>query len=247
MKFFLPAVCAVIAVLSIVAVPFVARGDNFCSMKNGPHDLSSSGGSAAFGDSIEHSGLDRLCVYCHTPHNSVTVSQAQAQTGAAGIYVPLWNRPFSTIQYTNTQSNTYTNVILLCLSCHDGSVATNVFGPNQIDPTQKGTGPEQYITSSSSAYIDAGADSATGSANYPYSTSNHPYGFNYIQIQAANPTQFNPPSTVIAGTGGETISDFLGSGGLLTCASCHSVHGCNQDLLIVSDAGSALCLACHIS
>ncbi len=240
MKYYLLAVCLIIAVLINVTVPVVATGDNICSMKGGVHDLSSGGESAAFGDTIEHTGLDRICVYCHTPHNSVTVSQAQSQTGAASIYVPLWNRNFSAINYATTTSG----VMLLCLSCHDGSVATNIFGPNQLDTTQKGTSSPRYITSSSSAYIDAAADTLPPSLNS--SCSDHPWGFNYIQVQAQNPSLFRPPSTLIAGTGGNTISDYL-MNGVMTCATCHFIHGCTPGLTIISDNNSALCLACHIS
>ena len=60
---------------------------------------------------------DRICVFCHTPHNALS------QT-------PLWNRDLSGQNYTPYVSSTMTATIeqptgpsRLCLSCHDGTLA----------------------------------------------------------------------------------------------------------------------------
>ena len=80
-----------------------------------------------------------VCVYCHTPHG--------ANTDAAA---PLWNRalPTSTVYTTYDKLNTSTltqtvyqpgAASLPCLSCHDGSQATdaiiNMPGAGQWSPT----------------------------------------------------------------------------------------------------------------
>ena len=77
----------------------------------GVHDLSS-------GSSPMHGPNANACIYCHAPHNALSVA-------------PLWNQTLSTSEYTlypNSTStpDTPTNVgaaSLRCLSCHDGSVA----------------------------------------------------------------------------------------------------------------------------
>jgi predicted CXXCH cytochrome family protein len=60
---------------------------------------------------------DRICVFCHTPHN-------------ASPYTPLWNRAIKPQNYTLYQSSSLSAMpwqpsgpTRLCLSCHDGSIA----------------------------------------------------------------------------------------------------------------------------
>ncbi len=60
---------------------------------------------------------DRICVFCHTPHN-------------ANPYTPLWNRNFSSANYILYGSSTLSarpgqpsGPTRLCLSCHDGTIA----------------------------------------------------------------------------------------------------------------------------
>lgn len=222
--------CLVTGVFFAIALP--AAATQSC-IKGGPHDLSSRGASFSFGDSVEQAGLDRVCVYCHTGHLAVEVSsQNQAN------YLPLWNHALTNIQYTqynNGATYSISGVILLCLSCHDGSLATNAFGVNQVSPQQKPGGPMHYIGSSDPAYLGGDADLSN----------DHPIGFNYAAVQAADPDI--APSNSAMGNTGQKISDFL-DGGVMTCATCHQVHGCNtgSSLTVVADNQSALCLTCHL-
>ena len=61
--------------------------------------------------------LDRICIFCHTPHN-------------AAPRTPLWNKtidPVSYVLYTSTTMaatpSQPTGPSRLCLSCHDGTLA----------------------------------------------------------------------------------------------------------------------------
>jgi len=83
------------------------------------HNLSISGPGSVKSDSE-----DRVCVFCHTPHNALT--------NLDGIHVPLWNHSLSTVAtYTlpssptmrSTPQNPPDGDSRLCLSCHDGTVA----------------------------------------------------------------------------------------------------------------------------
>ena len=66
-----------------------------------------------------YNDYNRVCVYCHTPH------------GANGDGGPLWNRPTPNDSlYTvynsstmDTSPGTPSTISLLCLSCHDGTIA----------------------------------------------------------------------------------------------------------------------------
>ena len=79
------------------------------------HDFSTTGWSGG-----------RICVACHTPHNSdATVTDA-----------PLWNHELTASTFTMYDRASLDGVIttgpdgvsLLCLSCHDGTVAKDSFG-----------------------------------------------------------------------------------------------------------------------
>jgi predicted CXXCH cytochrome family protein len=76
----------------------------------GVHDLSS-------GSSPMHGQNANACIYCHAPHNALSLA-------------PLWNQTLSTKEYTLYPNSTSTpsastqvgTASLRCLSCHDGSV-----------------------------------------------------------------------------------------------------------------------------
>ncbi|MBN2755906.1 MAG: cytochrome c3 family protein [Bacteroidales bacterium] len=97
-----------------------------------------------------------ICIVCHTPHNGIASDQA-----------PLWNHEITTATYTlydNTTSSTFNATTgqpaansLLCLSCHDGTIALENFGG-----------------------VDNGTNYIPGGANLGINLSNdHPIGFTY--------------------------------------------------------------------
>jgi len=171
----------------------------------------------------------RICVACHTPHNSDTsVSVA-----------PLWNHKNSTATYALYTSTTLKAVIgqpgglsKLCLSCHDGTVAVDSFG---------GATGTTFIT---------------GKPNLGTALNNdHPIGFTYnTTLATANGSLFDPSSkSVTIGTGTQsktgTIAATILYGGQMECSSCHDVHNTftvgTSGLLKVSAASSLICMACH--
>jgi predicted CXXCH cytochrome family protein len=144
------------------------------------------------------------------------------------------------------------SVSLLCLSCHDGTVAVNSYGtgPDGSDTTVMPTG--SYSTPGS-AIDSAYAIGLNGNLQ-----NHHPIGFDYEAVASADP-EIRPSTTVMSAYNGNemTIADHLfgpgavGSctGGLcLECASCHSVHNTSntgERLLWRTDVNSQLCLTCH--
>ena len=165
---------------------------------------------------------NQICLPCHTPHGADTsVSDS-----------PLWNHQNSTANYTLYNSATLdatpgqpTGRSALCLSCHDGTVALDSFGGN--------TGSE-FLTSADDSYI--GTDLSD----------DHPVSFAFTTGLAAIDGTLHDPSTRPTGLGGTIATDFLFNN-KLECASCHDVHNTydNEGLLLVDNAGSALCLTCH--
>jgi len=103
---------------------FISATDHFLSndrennIENTLHNLSTVGATSG--------PESQICVFCHTPHGANRDTQAQA------IEAPLWNRKlssgiFSTYDSLSTQAKVGepTGSSKLCLSCHDGSLATN--------------------------------------------------------------------------------------------------------------------------
>ena len=165
------------------------------------------------GDGWNPSG--EICVVCHTPHNSDT-SVAEA---------PLWNHEVSVATY-DPYANAATldatvgqpaGISLLCLSCHDGTVALDNFGGNL-----------------------AGANFIPGSRNVGTDlTNDHPVSFTYDAALAATDGELADPSTITP------LVLFGGQLECGTCHDVHGVGGVSA-LLRTTNAASALCLTCHL-
>mgnify|MGYP001823917022 FL=1 len=161
-----------------------------------------------------------ICVVCHAPHNNAaTVSGA-----------PLWNHALTTTTgFTPYDSNTFnatagnpSGTSLLCLSCHDGTVALDSFG---------GTTGTTFLTGADNLGKDLSND--------------HPISFAYDTALATADGELFDPATATTALGGTIAADLL-FGGSMECASCHDVHGTgNTALLLIPNTGSDLCLTCH--
>ena len=202
---------------------------------NSKHDFSSSGMGGNWGST----DVNEVCVFCHTPHNAQTVSGG-----------PLWNRaPLSKTfkTYANAGSGTLTATVgqptgntLLCLSCHDGSIA--------IDQFVRGAGAGKGMMAigdvyyPGSPYGEGGPNiggNYTGNPNVNDLSNDHPVSFTYDATLAANDGGLKEPGA----TGLPLFSSKL------ECATCHDVHNVKSvpgtKLLRVAIASSALCLSCH--
>ncbi len=223
-------------VLSLAAgTAWGATGD----IRNSAHDLSSTSTYARQGTEQHfETGFDEICGYCHTPHKGdLTVTNA-----------PLWNRTnpdVTTYSFYNSATLTAaatahaadaSSDVPLCMSCHDGASLTNPL-KNPVGADDNNFTTLQEIGGVSTALLLDGANSLTN---------DHPVGFDY---EAAE--------TDVAETGLHTLAQaklngavFYGAGAKeMWCSSCHAVHdpgtGADQPFLRMSNAGSALCLACH--
>lgn len=206
---------------------------------------------------VDPDGLERICVWCHAPHNAYRLSTAAGgvgpQAAAAFDYLPLWNHTLQTnIAYTMYENGsgapqvgprasqaiilgmTPGSTSLLCLSCHDGSVAVNSYGNvDQLARSQE-VGTDVMSTS---YRIGSGQ----------YLGNHHPIGFSYTAAQAADDELRDASLTNLTAT--TLIEDHLyGSNGNMECGTCHSVHNTGnggETLLWRSDFRSELCLTCH--
>ncbi len=171
----------------------------------------------------------------------------------AFTYLPLWNHAFTanTSGYTMYQNGPGApqsgpkasqaiqsgmtdpgGVSLLCLSCHDGSVAVNAYGNTDQPPTSQSGGGSVI----GNGYL-IGKDLYLGN--------HHPIGFDYSAVYPYDTEIRDPDITQMTAT--STVTDHL-YGNMLECASCHSVHNTGNTgemLLWRSDQNSELCLTCH--
>ena len=236
------------AALAVLAAPGIASAQ--ATVANGPHDFSA--GSAIRNTDANING--QTCVFCHTPH-------------MGSVSVPLWNRSSSTATYQVYASSTLdaaaptsaaiqSSISGACLSCHDGSIAIDVLTNLQgvahaasVAFTRQATAKALY------------GNSGTGTGNVltggtPFLgtdlRNDHPITIMYETARAATPTEFNTPT--ITGTKitvGTTLPLPLYGSSTATatveCASCHNPHSnVIGSFLRKSNAGSALCLTCHI-
>jgi predicted CXXCH cytochrome family protein len=180
------------------------------------------------GSAHDFSGLNpdqQICIFCHTAHNADTTV----------VDAPLWNHTVTTKNYQLYNSPTMdaipdqpSGASRLCLSCHDGTIAVDSYGGRTGTLFLKGN-------------LAVGAD---GLAN------DHPVSFTYDDALASKDGGLFSPSSTPSGLGSTIAKDMLFNG-QLQCASCHDVHNgsaaatVNDNLLLITQIQSRLCLTCH--
>lgn len=184
-----------------------ARAD----ITNTKHNLSTSG----LGN-IKASSESRICVFCHTPHNS-------SPNG------PLWNRDMPGFNYQPYTSSTAqalpgqpTGASLLCLSCHDGTIA--------LGKTLNG----QIAMQGGVTTIPLGATNLSQDLR-----DDHPISFDYTSALATRNGELVDPGTLSG-----VVK--LDRSGQLQCTSCHDPHKNDfGKFLVMSNTRGALCVTCH--
>lgn len=216
---------------------------------------------------------DEICIYCHTPHGG-------SLDGA------LWNKPLDDGVYNLTSPAYFTHYnsatlsssaktgginrdlgveSLLCMGCHDGTIAINrvINVSNRTTPaaTEPGaliessnldeqlmqaggfTEPGPWIGTSSTQMISAPLDGGNLSDD-------HPVSIDYVGSQTEKSASLHLIGE--ARTSGLRFFPLGGSGTRLECPTCHDPHVDYNTatqytpFLITSNEASAMCLACHI-
>ena len=177
------------------------------------HNLSATGPGA-----VTAVSEDRICEFCHTPHSSSTT-------------LPLWNRNFSSASYTPYSSSTAnaapgqpTGDSLLCLSCHDGTIALG----------QVISRPDDIAMSGGVTTMPLG-DGLIGTDL----SHDHPISFDYTSTLASQSGELATPGSLHP-------SVKLDGNGQLQCTSCHDAHSNDFGaFLVMPNIGSQLCIECH--
>lgn len=142
-----------------------------------------------------------------------------AHKATAPAAIPLWNPsadPKQQYILYGGQPGTPGEGSLLCLNCHDGSTAKDTIGGVKV---------EKDIDK---RLVGKGHDLSK----------DHPIGVTYPR----NREGYKPREQV------ETDGAVKLPNGKVECASCHDAHNPLKDryMLVKSNAGSALCLSCHL-
>jgi hypothetical protein len=213
--------------LLIIAIAAAAGAQTVVGSK---HDLRLIGGGTPAG-----SGLDEVCVVCHTPH----------QTVSASAQYPLWNRILSSQASYGVYSSRRLDAVPvdlggatlgsaatanLCLSCHDGTVSV----VNMLNP------PSGAVAVSPVAgRIDASGLIVSTSNIGTTHIDDHPVNFVYDSALATADGHLKDPAADPA------VAALL-SNGTVQCTSCHDVHDpTHRPFLVMSNHASALCKTCH--
>lgn len=194
---------------------FVVPGAVFASIVTTKHNLSVNGPGT-----LRASTESQVCIFCHTPHNATPST-------------PLWNRhnpgqsyiPYSS-STTRASIDQPTGASILCLSCHDGTIALGKIVSRITDISMVG-GQTTIPPGNTRLGTDLSDD--------------HPVSFAYT-------------ASLVSQRGGElaqptslTGAVKLDSTGQLQCTSCHDPHNdANGKFLAVSNQGGALCETCHL-
>ncbi len=196
------------------------------------HNLSTSGTGTYHADGVV-GGTAEVCVFCHTPH---------AASGSVGVV--LWNRAVNVAGYTMYTSATIDMTIagqpqgvsMACLSCHDGTLA--------FDQLINGPGSDDYDPAAASrGWSFAGGTDLSGAGVTYLSqdlSDDHPVSITYDTAQ-------DPDFNTIADVETAGLELYGAGNDQVECGSCHNPH---EDVLPtflrISNAGSAVCITCHI-
>lgn len=229
------------------------------SIATSKHNLSSSGDNAA-------SQTDQICVFCHTPHGSDISAPAPLWNKAlpdAATFTTYDDLGTATLDgQINLNEG---GISLACLSCHDGVSSMDLV----LNAPTETSGVYRY--DANGTLINGGQVMAAGTPvpvlgqdlrdDHPVGVQYAGGGLTWASIQAgnnvtdsANDKGFTDPiwnnnRLWVAEVGGDGLPLYNGAtlGPLVECASCHDPHKTDHgSFLRMSNAGSALCLACHV-
>ena len=141
--------------VAILLLSLLATGRVMADMSivNSKHNLSITGPGE-----FRALSEDRICIFCHTPHNATP-------------FTPLWNKNLQPTNYLLYQSSTLSaspqqpsGPTRLCLSCHDGTIALG----DVLRPVG-GIAMNMEITANRRSYLDTDI------------SNDHPVSFNYYE------------------------------------------------------------------
>jgi len=216
-------------------------------------------------DTYRSDNEDQVCVFCHTPHGgSLDGPLWNRSSPTATKYTHYNSASLSGYLQGLGATRAVEKESLLCLSCHDGSISINTlmnFSNTTPNPTHWGGAtnypiPFTTFPDGNNPGALVGGSRAEGAVDWDLSD-DHPISFKYGMVVTDKPAEFKDVTTAEEDGG---VRFFGGAEKRVECSSCHDPHvmydskygGSNpladesyRPFLITSNAGSAMCLACH--
>lgn len=228
-------VLSLIAAAALVAAASTAGA----TIVGSAHDLSSGSGGT-----LKSQNTAEICIFCHTPHNATIAVPLWNRNNPAGTNFKLYSSGTMKLTYgalKASQGFTSDSISLFCMSCHDGTTGLGNINNQPGDGTLTSTSLFTNAAAGTQANI-------TGPANLGTNLSTtHPVNFNVVS--GTDTAIYTFAGNYIGNGLTNKLPLFNSARGTtsLECASCHAVHDpTNTPFLRTTNAGSKLCLACHI-
>lgn len=177
------------------------------------HNLSASGAG-----SVRAVSEQNVCIFCHIPHNYNPRESGWNRSAAGGYYTPYTSS--TAVSFPGQPNGTS----ILCLSCHDGTIALGDVISEEVPIPMLGG-----VTTMPPGPSVLGTDLSD----------DHPISFDYTWALASRRRDLVQPNEL---TG--TVK--LDMRGRMQCTSCHDPHDDkNGKFLTVNNRRGALCTTCH--
>ncbi len=179
---------------------FVSGGWALGDIEGSKHDFSNQAWST-----------EDMCGACHAPHRDKLPATAPLWDAKADL-----SRRFGT-SISQVKTLTPGTGTLMCIRCHDGTIAKDAVGAVKRDRFANRQHPGIFSSA--------------------HGTTDHPVGVDYPDFDKG----FRPLTTVVA-KGTVVLPNAK-----VECLSCHDPHDTSgvKYMLVTSNARSALCLTCH--
>ncbi len=231
---------------AIIGDPALGTNDTILGSKHDFTGLNRRAGVVAM-PTVAFTDFGNPCVYCHIPPE-----HADTNGDALGA-IEGWNRyqpatdtfQLYRSQFLDSKTRTPSPISLLCLSCHDGTMAVDmiVFQPNTFDYTtdkalhMRINGADNTISCGKCHNGRVAHDIAIKHIDTDL-RNDHPISMRYAGLLRVDP-DFRLPHTPDGFDNGVRLYE-----GRVECASCHNVHDPAKDLFLRADS-DLLCQTCH--
>ena len=231
---------------AIIGDPVLGANDPILGTKHDFTGLNKRAGVAAM-PGVAFSDYGNPCVHCHVPPANAD-DDADAKGAIEG-----WNRfqpategyQLYDSQHLDSKTRTPSPISLLCLSCHDGTMAVDmvVFRPGNFDSAED---KALHMRINNADNTISCGKCHNGRVAHDISIkylaqdlrNDHPISMRYAGLLRTD-VDFRLPHTPGGFDNGVKLYE-----GRVECASCHNVHNPEKDLLLRTDS-DLLCQTCH--
>jgi hypothetical protein len=254
--------------VALLCMPVLTWAKGPTGVAHGAHNLSKSGvmqnwdGTAV--ESIYASNTEQICIFCHTPHGGSLMAPLWNRGNPGGSFTH-YNSATMSIDPGLAVNRTPNMGSYVCLTCHDGTISvyhvTNQPGDLNGQPIKGVFGGTEDVVIESDIYTGGPGRRIGGSPTTPAGegdlSDDHPISFSYDQVLGSDDylvtgSKYQTMKSVLSAEGKGVR--FFNVGNNVECSSCHDPHvnyilpsgdPAYGPFLIMSNSGSALCLACH--